>query len=130
LVDMDIILPNIREVLYQLRTNPTTGETPIAILAAEGRLEAAKKLAEEHQHVIAVSRPHSDEVLTNTLQQVAKLADRDAVQANDKTAQPKQAKAWPANPEPAARPFYVTRRPARLAPAPVKHNEPETMSPQ
>src|SRR5215813_2002453 len=70
LVDMDIILPNIREVLYQLRTNPTTGETPIAILAAEGRLDAAKKLAAEHQHVIAVPRPHSDEVLTNTLQQL------------------------------------------------------------
>src|SRR5262249_50462530 len=81
LVDMDIILPNIREVLYQLRTNPTSGETPIAILAAEGRLEAAKKLAEEHQHVIAVPRPHTDEIVTNTLQQLAKMADRDAVQA-------------------------------------------------
>jgi CheY-like chemotaxis protein len=131
LVDMDIILPNIREVLYQLRTNPTTGETPIAILAAEGRLEAAKKLAEEHQHMIAVPRPHTDEVVTNTLRQLAKQADRDAVvQANERIAQARQARAWLDKLESGARPFYVIRHTARLAPAPVKHSEPETLPPQ
>jgi CheY-like chemotaxis protein len=115
LVDMDIILPNIREVLYQLRTNPTTGETPIAILAADGRLEAAKKLAAEHQRVIAVPR---------------KLADRDAAAANERVAQARQARAWLGKLESGARPFYVIRRTARLAPAPVNHREPEALPPQ
>ena len=64
--------------------NPTTGEVPIAILAADGRLEAAKRLTEEHQRVIAVPRPHSDEVLTNVMNQLAALADRDAVPANER----------------------------------------------
>jgi CheY-like chemotaxis protein len=128
LVDMDIILPNIREVLYQLRTNPTTGETPIAILAAEGRLEAAKKLAEEHQRVIAVPRPHTDEIVTNTVQQLAKLADRDAVQADARVAQANEAKAWLDKLESGARPFYVIRRTARLAPA--HRTAPEPRPPQ
>lgn len=130
LVDMDIILPNIREVLYQLRANPTTGETPIAILAADGRLEAAKKLAEEHQRMIAIPRPHTDEGLTHALQQLARMADRDAVQPDERIAQAKQAKAWLDKLESGARPFYVVRHTARLAPAPVKHSEAETRPPQ
>jgi hypothetical protein len=123
LVDMDIISPHIREVLYELRINPTTGEVPIAILAAEGRLEAAKKLAEEHQRVIAVPRPHSDAVLTNIMKQLAAMADRDAVPANERMAQASQAKAWLAKLESGARPFYVLRRMARLAPSPPPSNE-------
>jgi hypothetical protein len=127
LVDMDIISPHIREVLYELRLNPTTGEVPIAILAAEGRLEAAKRLTEEHQRVIAVPRPHSDEVLTNIMKQLAVLADRDAVPANERTAQASQAKAWLAKLESGARPFYVIRRMARLAPAPSHLEAPENV---
>ena len=117
-VDMDILSPHIREVLYELRMNATTGEVPIAILAADGRLEAAKRLTEDHQRVIAVPRPHSDAVLTNIMNQLAALADRDAVPANERTAQAAQAKAWLAKLESGSRPFYVIRRVARLAPAP------------
>lgn len=127
LVDMDIILPHIREVLYELRMNPTTGEVPIAILAADGRLEAAKRLAEEHQRVIAVPRPHSDDVLTNVVKQLADLADRDAVPANDRTAQAAQAKTWLAKLESGSRPFYVIRRMARLAPAPPPRDESQNL---
>jgi CheY-like chemotaxis protein len=118
LVDMDILSPHIREVLYELRMNPTTGEVPIAILAAEGRLEAAKKLAEEHQRVIAVPRPHSDGVLTSIVKQLAVLADGDAIPANERVAQATQAKIWLAKLESGARPYYVVRRMARLTPAP------------
>jgi CheY-like chemotaxis protein len=125
LVDMDIISPHIREVLYELRMNPTTGEVPIAILAAEGRLEAAKKLSEEHRRVIAVPRPHSDVILTNTMKQLAALADRDAVPANERAAQATQAKVWLAKLESGSRPFYVIRRMARLAPAPPHREAPE-----
>src|SRR4029077_2754304 len=104
-VDMDIIAPHIREVLYELRMNPATGEVPIAIMAAEGRLDAAKKLAEEHQRVIAVPRLHSDEVLTKVVQQLAALNDRDAVPANERVAQATQAKTWLTKLESGVRPF-------------------------
>ena len=127
LVDMDIISPHIREVLYELRMNPTTGEVPIAILAADGRLEAAKRLTEEHQRVIAVPRPHSDEVLTNVMKQLAALTDRDAATANERAAQATQAKAWLAKLESGSRPFYVIRRMARLAPAPPARDAPENL---
>jgi CheY-like chemotaxis protein len=126
-VDMDIILPHIREVLYELRMNPATGEVPIAIMAAEGRLDAAKRLTEEHQRVIAVPRPHSDEVLANVVKQLATLADRDAVPANERVAQATQAKAWLAKLESGARPFYVIRRMARLAPTPPHRDAPENL---
>jgi hypothetical protein len=130
LVDMDILLPHIREVLYQLRMNPTTGEVPIAILAAEGRLEAAKRLTEEHQRVIAVPRPHSGEVLTNILNQLSALSERDAIPAIERVAQASHAKAWLDKLESGSRPFYVIRRMARLAPAPPPRNEPETLPSQ
>lgn len=126
-VDMDIILPHIREVVYELRMNPTTGEVPIAVMAAEGRLEAAKRLTEEHQRVVAVPRPHSDEVLANVVKQLAALADRDAVPANERVAQATQAKAWLAKLESGARPFYVIRRMARLVPAPSHRDAPENL---
>ena len=124
LVDMNIISPHIREVLYQIRQNPTTGQVPIAVLAAEGRLEAAKRLTEEHQLVIAVSRPHTDTAVTNIMKQLATLADRNAVPANVRVAQATQAKIWLAKIESGARPFYVLRRMARLAPAPPPRGEP------
>ena len=127
LVDMDILSPDIREVLYQLRINPTTGEVPIAILAADNRLEAAKRVAEEHQRVIAVPRPHSGEVLTNIMKQLATLSERDAVPANVRAAQAMQAKAWLAKLETGARPFYVIRRMARLTPTPPQRDEPENL---
>jgi CheY-like chemotaxis protein len=125
LVDMDILLPHIRDVLYQLRTNPTTGEVPIAIMAADGRLEAAKRLAEEHQRVIAVPRPHSDQVLTNVMQQLAALADRDVVPANERLGQATQAKVWLDKLESGAHPFYVIRRMARLTPTPPQREQSE-----
>ncbi len=130
LVDMDIVQPNIREVLYELRTNPTTGEVPIAILAADGRLEAAKQLAAEHQRVIAVPRPHTDEVVANTVKQLADQAGHDSVSANERAAQANQAKAWLAKLESGTRPFYVIRRMARIASAPPHRDAPENLPQQ
>ena len=126
LVDMDILAPQIREVLYQLRINPATGEVPIAILAADGRLDAAKRLAEEHQRVIGVPRPHGPEVLANTMKQLALEADRSVVPANERVAQATQAKQWLAKLESGSRPFYVIRRTARRAPAQPTRVEPES----
>jgi CheY-like chemotaxis protein len=113
-VDMDILLPGIREVIYELRTNPSTGTIPIAILAADGQLEAARKLAAEHHGVIAISRPHSAEVVASTLKSLADVAPPDTLTADERAAQAAQARSWIAKLESAGRPFYVFRRTALL----------------
>jgi hypothetical protein len=117
-VDMDILLPNIREVLFELRRNATTGGVPVALLAADGRFEAAQNLAAEHQRVIAVPRLHTPESIANTVNELARLSRADAVPANERLAQAAQARAWLAKLESGSRPFYVIRRTALLQPAP------------
>jgi CheY-like chemotaxis protein len=93
-VDMDIQAAGIRPVLYELRISPTTGAVPIALLAAEGRLEAARELAQEHEGVIAVSRPHSQEVLSRMVEQLERMAGRDPVTPEERSAQAEEARTW------------------------------------
>ena len=93
-VDMDIIVPGIRQVLYELRASGPTGEVPIAILGGEGKLEAAERLAEEHDRTIAVPRLHSSEVVARTVAELSLLAGRDAASANERAAQARQAMTW------------------------------------
>jgi hypothetical protein len=111
-VDMDIQAPGIRQVVYELRIGATTGEVPIALLAAEGRLVAAQRLAAEHQRVIAVSRPHSKEVLARIVDQLASLAGRNPVLPQERVDQAANATNW-LNKLAATRPFYTIRRTAR-----------------
>jgi hypothetical protein len=130
-VDLEILTPGIRDVLYELRINATTGDIPIAILAADGRLEAAKRLAEEHTRMIAVPRLHSPETVANTVKQLAALSDRDLPPANVRTAQAAQAKAWLDKLESGARPFYVIRRTASLlTPTQTRSGAPPNTPPQ
>jgi hypothetical protein len=114
-VDMDIQAPGIRQVIYELRISATTGEVPIALMAAEGRLEAAEQLATEHQRVIAVSRPHSHDVLARVVEQLVKMAGRDPVPPDERAAQAAEAAAW-LNQLVATRPFYTIRRTAHSEP--------------
>lgn len=114
-VDMDIQAPGIRQVIYELRTSATTGEVPIALMAAEGRLEAAEQLATEHQRMIAVSRPHSNDVLARVVKQLVKMAGRDPVPPDERAAQAAEAAAW-LNQLAATRPFYTIRRTAHFEP--------------
>jgi hypothetical protein len=93
-VDMDILVPGIRQVLYELRASGPTGDVPIAILAGEGQLETAERLAEEHDRTIAVPRLHSAEVVARTVAELSVLADRDASSAADRAAQSRQAISW------------------------------------
>ncbi len=112
-VDMSLIVPDIRQVLYELRTHATTNEIPIALMAAEGRLEAATKLAAEHERVHAVSRPHSDEVLGRIVEQLSRIAGRDVTPPDERAAQAAAASAW-LNHLQRNRPFYTVRRTALL----------------
>jgi hypothetical protein len=110
-VDMDVQAPGIREVVYELRISPTTGAVPIALMAAEGRLDAAERLAAEHENVIAISRPHSQEVLGRAVEQLLNVAGRDTVPPQERASQATEARGW-LEKLAASRPFYTIRRTA------------------
>jgi hypothetical protein len=93
-VDMDIIVPGIRQVLYELRASGPTGDVPIAILAGVGELEAAERIAEEHDRMIAVPRLHSSEVVARTVAELSVIAGRDASTSVERAAQARQAMTW------------------------------------
>lgn len=61
LVDMAILRPRVREVLFRLRRQPETANLPIGLLAPDGRLAEAKRLAYEHERVAVFPRPHTTE---------------------------------------------------------------------
>jgi hypothetical protein len=94
LVDVDILQPGIRQVLYELRTIETTGHVPIALLAGDGQLEAAEELAGEHDRMIAVPRLHSKEVVARTVAELSVLAGGDWTSAEERAAQALQAIHW------------------------------------
>lgn len=114
LIDMNTIIPDIRQALYELRISPTTGDIPIALLAADGRLEDAKRLAAEHTLVYAVPRPHTPEAAKNIAEVLTKLAARDAVPAKERAAEAEQAKKWLATLRSGNHSFYTFRRTALL----------------
>jgi CheY-like chemotaxis protein len=109
LIDMNILLPDIREAVYELRTNAATGDVPIAILAPDLRLDAAKRLAAEHTRVIAVPRPHTAGALASIVSDLEKLAARDPVSADERIAEAAQAQKWLAMLSSGNRPFYTFR---------------------
>jgi hypothetical protein len=110
LVDMNILLPEVRQVVYELRIHPTTGEVPIALLAPDGRFEAAQRIASEHDRVIAVSRPHTGEALARIVDRSQTLAGRNPVTPDERTAEAIEATAWIAQLMADDRSFYVLHR--------------------
>ncbi len=127
LIDMNILGPDVREAVYELRTNAATGDVPIALLAADGRLDAAKRLAADHTRVIAVPRPHTADALASIVSDLEKLSARDAVTANERVAEAAQAEKWLAMLSSGNRPFYTFRRVASRPSAPS--SPPATLSP-
>lgn len=63
LVDLAVLGPNVRETVFRLRRQPASGLVPIGLLAPDGRLGEAKRIAEDHEHVVAFPRPHSAEAV-------------------------------------------------------------------
>jgi CheY-like chemotaxis protein len=110
LIDMDILVPDARQVVYDLRVHPATGEVPIALLAADGRLAAAQRIASQHDRVIAVSRPNTPEALAPIVARLQALADRDPVTPDQRAAEAVEATAWIAQLLAADRRFYALRR--------------------
>jgi hypothetical protein len=121
-VDHDIDGRGVRDALYELRIHPNTGDVPIALLAPDGELIAAEKLASEHDRIIAVPRPHSAEVVARRIEQLQQVAGRDATSAQERLAQAEQAHSWLDQLD-VTRRFYTIRRTAQrnhasLQPAP------------
>ncbi len=108
-LDMNILRPDIRQVVYELRLSPETRHVPVALLAAEGRLEGAERLAAEHERVIAVPRVHSHEVLERVVERLIEMAGRNPVTPAERAAQAAEAAAW-LDKLAATRPFYTIRR--------------------
>jgi CheY-like chemotaxis protein len=117
-IDMDIDTRGIRDALYELRIHPRTGEIPIALLAPDGELGAAEKLASEHQGVIAAPRIHSTEVLARLVEQLKATASRPLTDSQQRLTEAEQARVW-LDDLAATRPFYTIRRPALMHPAPA-----------
>lgn len=69
LIDLGVLLHDVRETLFQIRRGPG-GDVPIALLADEGRLSDAQKIAAEHSRMIAVPRPQSAEALAGTVERL------------------------------------------------------------
>jgi CheY-like chemotaxis protein len=110
LVDVNINNPAIRQVIYELRVNPTTAEIPVAILAPNSRLAAAQQIASEHQRVIAVPRVQSPEVLHRVIERLTQLAGRVATSSEVRAAEAGEALAGLARLASGERPFYMIRR--------------------
>jgi CheY-like chemotaxis protein len=79
LVDVDIDGPGIRDVLYALRSEPATSQVPIGLLATNSRLDAAHRIASQHQRVVTFPRPQSDSALEELVGQLQAVSDRDPV---------------------------------------------------
>lgn len=78
LIDMSVSLPGARETIFRLRRSPETALVPIAVLAPDGRLGEAQRLADEHGGegggVIALPRPHSLEATASMAERLVRLA--------------------------------------------------------
>lgn len=78
LIDMSVSLPGARETLFRLRRSPATALTPVAVIAPDGRLAEAHRIAEEHGRdtgrVIALPRPHSAEATQSLAESLLALA--------------------------------------------------------
>ena len=94
LVDMDIDGPGIRDVLYSLRAEPATGQIPIGLLATGDRLDAAHRLAGQHQRVVAFPRPQSDEALADLVARLGEVGGRNTISPQDRAAMAGQALEW------------------------------------
>jgi CheY-like chemotaxis protein len=88
LIDMSVSLPGARETIFRLRRSPETALVPIAVLAADGRLAEAQRIADEHggeaAGIIALPRPHSPEATASMAQRLVALAPADWPHADER----------------------------------------------
>jgi hypothetical protein len=110
LVDADILSPGVRQVLYELRITPASAHVPVAVLAADGRFEAAQKIVSEHQRMIAVPRPQTPEAVAQIAARLKSIVARESTSAPERAQQAVLALTWTANLLERGRTFYALRR--------------------
>lgn len=94
LLDLSILRPGARETLFQVRRQSETSVLPVALLAPEGRLAQAKQIAREHDRVIAVYRPHTDQAMTDIVAQLESIAPVGLPTAEQRAEYARQALEW------------------------------------
>ena len=92
LLDSDINRPLLREVVFQLRTSPHTGQIPIAILSSPENLDRAQSLARHDQWLLALPPPHQADDMQSMGDQLTELSHYDS--AEERLEQAQQALVW------------------------------------
>ncbi|MCH2113416.1 MAG: hypothetical protein MK171_00670 [Pirellulales bacterium] len=92
-IDSDIGRPLLREVVFQLRSNPNTAHIPIAILCSSQNLRHAQGIAERDARLIALPRPTTADAMRSILERLAELETGDDSPAQ-RLAEARQALAW------------------------------------
>lgn len=94
LVDLAILRPGVRETIFQLRRQTGSAEVPIGILAPEGRLGEAKRIAQDHQRVIAFPRPHNTDAASDIARRLTETATAFAPSPTQRAGWANEARGW------------------------------------
>ncbi|MGI9430063.1 MAG: hypothetical protein ACR2NM_15495, partial [Bythopirellula sp.] len=73
LIDSDIGRPQLREVLFQLRSHSRSGRIPIAVLSSLHNLDQSRRIADHDDRMIAVPRPHDPVSMDDIVSQLKEL---------------------------------------------------------
>ena len=75
LLDSDLDLPNLREVVYQLRSHERTTRLPIAVLSGLPNLEYSRRVAAADAKLVAIARPHNEQAMQDIVDTLKQLSD-------------------------------------------------------
>jgi len=78
-IDMTIDRPTADALLQQLRHDPRTAAIRVGLIAGDGRLEAAERIAEGDPLAAAFIRPRDDKAFAWQLERLAELAPEETV---------------------------------------------------
>ena len=74
-------------MIWELRSLPGAGQLPIGLLAPDGHLEVARRLADQHDAVLPFPRPHTDEAMAEIAARLGQMAGRDLPSADERAQQ-------------------------------------------
>ncbi len=94
IVDADVNRPAVREVVYQLRSIPQAGRTPVAVVCGGEQLSQFERLAEQDRTLLAAVRPASNARLAQIAGQLKLLSDMPLATEEVRLQRAKQALGW------------------------------------
>ncbi len=78
-LDMQLTRPQVDLVVQQLRRDPRSAELPIGLMARDGLLPAAERLARTYRGTLALPRPHGDDAIAWQSEKLEALWGENAV---------------------------------------------------